>query len=145
MSASAADRPILEARDIRVVSGRARARRTPTTLRLAGGRVHVLLGPNGAGKSTLLRALNGLETAEGELRFDGRPVVSSADRLALRRHTAAVFQKAYLLDTTVQENVESGLRLRGVGGERPVAGLVMRSSCSVSPTARPAAGAPLGG
>ena len=84
-------------------------------LRLAGGRVHVLLGANGAGKSTLLRALNGLEAAEGELRFGGRPVVTAADRLALRRRTAAVFQKAYLLDTTVQGNVESGLRLRGVG------------------------------
>jgi tungstate transport system ATP-binding protein len=84
-------------------------------LSLHGGRVHVLLGANGAGKSTLLRALNGLEAAEGELRFGGRPVVSAADRLALRRRTAAVFQKAYLLDTTVQGNVESGLRLRGVG------------------------------
>jgi molybdopterin-binding protein len=88
---------------------------TADELRLEGGRVHVLLGANGAGKSTLLRALNGLEAAEGELRFGGRPVVTAADRLALRRRTAAVFQKAYLLDATVQGNVESGLRLRGVG------------------------------
>jgi tungstate transport system ATP-binding protein len=84
-------------------------------LSLSGGRVHVLLGANGAGKSTLLRALNGLEPAEGELSFDGRRIVTTADRLALRRRTAAVFQKAYLLDTTVAGNVESGLRLRGVG------------------------------
>ena len=115
MSASAAsDSPLLEARDLRVVrDGRVLA--AADDLRLAGGRVHVLLGANGAGKSTLLRALNGLEAAEGELRFGGRPVVTAADRLALRRRTAAVFQKAYLLDTTVQGNVESGLRLRGVG------------------------------
>ena len=115
MSASAAsDSPLLEARDLRVVRG-GRVLAAADDLRLAGGRVHVLLGANGAGKSTLLRALNGLEAAEGELRFGGRPVVTAADRLALRRRTAAVFQKAYLLDTTVQGNVESGLRLRGVG------------------------------
>jgi len=115
VSASAAsDRPLLEARDLRVVRG-GRVLAAADDLRLAGGRVHVLLGANGAGKSTLLRALNGLEAAEGELRFGGRPVVTGADRLALRRRTAAVFQKAYLLDTTVQGNVESGLRLRGVG------------------------------
>ena len=115
VSASAtSDRPLLEARYLRVVRG-GRVLAAADDLRLAGGRVHVLLGANGAGKSTLLRALNGLEAADGELRFVGRPVVTAADRLALRRRTAAVFQKAYLLDTTVQGNVESGLRLRGVG------------------------------
>jgi tungstate transport system ATP-binding protein len=79
------------------------------------GEVHVLLGANGAGKSTLLNALNGLESAEGELAFLGQAVRSSADRLALRRRTAAVFQRPHLLATTVRGNVESGLRLRGVG------------------------------
>jgi tungstate transport system ATP-binding protein len=83
-------------------------------LELYGGEVHVLLGPNGAGKSTLLRALNGLEPADGTLVFQGREVHTRADRLALRRSTAAVFQKPHLLNTTVQRNVESGLRLRGV-------------------------------
>jgi len=80
-------------------------------------KVHALLGPNGAGKTTLLRALNGLERADGELFFEGRPVRSGADRLRLRRHTAAVFQQAYLLATTVRGNVESGLSMRGVKGE----------------------------
>jgi tungstate transport system ATP-binding protein len=84
------------------------------TLELKAGQVHVLLGANGAGKSTLLKALNGLEPFEGELFFEGSLVRTAADRLALRRHTAAVFQKPYLLNTTVRRNVESGLRLRGV-------------------------------
>lgn len=83
-------------------------------LALHAGEVHVLLGPNGAGKSTLLRALNGLEQADGELVFDRRPVRTGADRLALRRSTAAVFQSPHLLNTTVRANVESGLRLRRV-------------------------------
>jgi tungstate transport system ATP-binding protein len=81
---------------------------------LMPGEVHVLLGANGAGKSTLLKALNGLEEAEGTLEFEGRRVESAAQRLALRRATAAVFQKPHLLGMSVWENVASGLRLRGV-------------------------------
>ena len=111
-AAAAGGGPVLRASDLSV-------RRGDTTLvavedlALYGGDVHVLLGPNGAGKSTLLHALNGLEPAEGRLHFADRPVLTRADRLALRRSTAAVFQKPHLLDTTVRANVESGLRLRG--------------------------------
>ena len=83
---------------------------------LEPGEVHVLLGPNGAGKTTLLRALNGLEPARGHLRFEGKEIQRAADRLRLRRRTAAVFQHAYLLSTTVRGNVEGALRLRGVRG-----------------------------
>ncbi len=104
---------MLEALGLRVVRG-GRVLAAADELSLHAGRVHVLLGANGAGKSTLLRALDGLEPAEGDLRFQGRDVATAAARLALRRRTAAVFQKAYLLNTTVLGNVESGLRLRGV-------------------------------
>ena len=86
-------------------------------LELCPGHTHVLLGPNGAGKSTLLRGLNGLEPAGGRLTFAGRPVRGEAGRRALRRATATVLQKPFLLSTTVRGNVESGLRLRGVRGE----------------------------
>jgi tungstate transport system ATP-binding protein len=103
---------LLQARGLRVVRG-GRVLAAADDLSLAAGSVHVLLGANGAGKSTLLRALNGLEPAAGELRFAGRLVGTAAERLALRRCTAAVFQNAYLLNTTVLGNVESGLRLRG--------------------------------
>jgi tungstate transport system ATP-binding protein len=113
LAGSAAAAPVLQARALRVVRG-GRALAEVDELALGRGEVHVLLGANGAGKSTLLKALNGLDEAEGELVFDGRPVVSGADRLALRRRTAAVFQRPYLLDTSVRGNVESGLRLRGV-------------------------------
>ena len=106
--------PVLEARALSVVrSGRTLVH--VDELSLAPGEVLVLLGANGAGKSTLLKALNGLERAVGTLEFQGRPVASTAARLALRRHTAAVFQKPYLLATRVRGNVESGLRLRGAG------------------------------
>ncbi|MEE4274737.1 MAG: ATP-binding cassette domain-containing protein, partial [Thermoleophilia bacterium] len=104
---------VLTARDLSVRRG-GRTLVAVDDLALHGGEVHVLLGPNGAGKSTLLHALNGLEQADGELVFAGRPVSSRRGRLALRRATAAVFQHPNLLNTTVHANVESGLRLRGV-------------------------------
>jgi len=101
------------ARDLRVVRGKRTLIRVHH-FEVGSGLVHVLLGPNGAGKSTLLKALNGLEQAEGTLEFEGRLVRGSAARLALRRRTAAVAQKPYLLSTSVLNNVASGLRFRGV-------------------------------
>ena len=95
------------------------------------GLVHVLLGPNGAGKSTLLKALNGLEQANGTLEFEGRPVQGAAARLALRRRTAAVAQKPYLLSRSVLDNAASGLRYRGVGSGRRVPWRRGRWTCSV--------------
>ena len=106
---------VLAARDLSVVRGD-KTLVTVERFAVAPGEVCVLLGPNGAGKTTLLRALNGLERADGDLEFEGRAVRSARDRLHLRRHTAAVFQQAYLLATTVRGNVESGLHMRGLRG-----------------------------
>ena len=113
MSAGAA---IIEGRDLGVA---ARGAELVHVERFAveSGEVHVVIGPNGAGKTTLLRALNGLIPASGELLFEGRPVRRGHDRLRLRRHTAAVMQVPYLLDTTVRGNVQSGLKPRGVSGD----------------------------
>ena len=114
MSSGPADAPVLVARDLRVMRG-GRPLVRVERFALAPGDVHVLLGANGAGKSTLLKALNGLEPADGVLEFQGNEVGSAVARLALRRGTAAVFQRPYLLATSVLDNVASGLRLRGVG------------------------------
>jgi tungstate transport system ATP-binding protein len=107
---------VLEAIGIEVVRG-GRTLVAVDRFELRAGTTHVLLGPNGAGKSTLLRVLNGLEPAAGRLVFEGGEVSSVGDRRALRCSTAAVFQKPYLLDTSVGANVESGLHARGVRGE----------------------------
>lgn len=80
---------------------------------VAPGEVVAVLGPNGAGKSTLLHALALLETpSRGTVLFEGTPVAPQA--LAVRRRMAVVFQEPLLLDTSVRDNVETGLRLRGV-------------------------------
>ena len=87
-------------------------------LDLHEGEVLGVLGPNGAGKSTLLQVLALLERpAEGEVRFEGAPVVGRV--LELRRRLAVIFQESLLLNRSVESNVALGLSLRGMPrGER---------------------------
>jgi ABC-type sulfate/molybdate transport systems ATPase subunit len=82
-------------------------------LDLERGQLLGVLGPNGSGKSTLASVLALLERpSRGEVVFDGAPVDWRGDILALRRRTAMVLQEPLLFDTTVFENVATGLRFR---------------------------------
>lgn len=67
----------------------------------AGERV-ALVGPNGSGKTTLLRVLNGLI----------EPSAGTVQRPAATRQTL-LFQRPYMMRTTVQRNVALALWLRG--------------------------------
>lgn len=70
-----------------------------------------LLGPSGCGKSTLLNAIAGFLPVSGSITADGQPVLAPGpDR-------GVVFQSSEVLFPwlTIRENVEYGLRLRGVG------------------------------
>jgi ABC-type sugar transport system ATPase subunit len=108
---------ILEVRGLRIRKGGEDLLDIPT-LAIAPGETLSLIGPNGAGKSTLLLALSGIEqSTAGELRFRGERVPSGTASLGYRRRIAMVFQEPLLFDTTVFENVASGLRLRGVARE----------------------------
>jgi len=108
---------LLEVRDLRISKGGADILDVPA-LTVAAGETLSLIGPNGAGKSTLLLALSGIERpAAGELLFRGDRVPSGPASLAYRRRVAMVFQEPLLFDTTVFENVASGLRLRGLARE----------------------------
>jgi molybdate transport system ATP-binding protein len=84
---------------------------------VADGEVLAVLGPNGAGKSTLLRALAGLlPPDEGRVVVDGATWDDGGTHLPPhRRALGVVFQDALLFPhLTVGENVEFGLRTRGV-------------------------------
>jgi spermidine/putrescine transport system ATP-binding protein len=71
------------------------------------------MGPSGCGKTTTLRMLAGLEApSEGEVRIDGRVM---NDVPAHERDTPLVWQSLALFPfLNVRENVEFGLRMRGV-------------------------------
>ncbi|HSV95671.1 MAG TPA: ABC transporter ATP-binding protein [Spirochaetota bacterium] len=105
--------PVLEVRDLRVVRGGAAILDVPG-FTLAAGEVVAVIGPNGAGKTTLLSAVLGLQkssgdgmVARGSLRFPGTPPH------VYRRGFSMVFQDPLLFNTTVYDNVASGLRFRG--------------------------------
>ena len=83
-------------------------------LAVESGQTLAVIGPNGAGKSTLLLALAGLlSPAEGGIRIQGQ-AIQSKNLLAHRRRIGLVLQDALLLDTSVFNNIASGLRFRGL-------------------------------
>ncbi len=73
------------------------------SLRIKAGERLALVGSNGSGKSTLLRTLNGLV----------RPVSGSFQR-DIEARQAMLFQRPYMLRTSVLNNVALGLWLAGV-------------------------------
>jgi tungstate transport system ATP-binding protein len=81
------------------------------------GEVLGIVGPNGAGKSTLLLTLARLlKPEQGEILFNGQQARVESDT-AYRRRIALVMQDPLLFDTSVFDNVASGLRFRGVAKE----------------------------
>ncbi len=79
---------------------------------LEDGQSISLMGPNGAGKSSLMLIMAALlEPTTGTITWFGK---KSKDQtlLDLRRRMAMVFQKPMMLDLSVMENVELGLKFR---------------------------------
>jgi tungstate transport system ATP-binding protein len=105
---------ILEARDLQVERAGSSVLEVPS-LRIAEGEVLSLIGPNGAGKSTLLLTLCSLQRrTRGIILFRGLAVGTDYPAFTFRRQVAMVFQEPLLFDTTVFDNVASGLRFRGL-------------------------------
>ncbi len=110
--------PLLEARDVRVVRGGDIILDIPF-LSVAEGEMLSLIGPNGAGKTTLLQVLSRLaKSSQGKIVFRGQQVAADRSAFHYRRKLAMVFQEPLLLDTTVFENVASGLKIRGMKGKQ---------------------------
>ena len=120
---------LLEARDVHVrFRGRhgAVARAVDgVDLEVRQGEVVALVGESGCGKTTLARTILGLERpAEGEVRFEGSPLVYRNDWLRrYRRKVQMVFQDptgALNPRQTIYEAVAEGLRIQNVSGSEAV-------------------------
>jgi tungstate transport system ATP-binding protein len=104
--------PILEVRDL-VVKRNGKKVLQLENLSVEEGETLAIIGPNGAGKSTLLLALArilGIE--QGQIIFQGSKI-NNKDDLNYRRKISLVLQAPLLLDTSVFNNVATGLRFRG--------------------------------
>jgi len=84
------------------------------SLEVGDGELLALLGPSGCGKTTLLRMIAGYETPDaGAVRIGGRDLTSAPPE---RRDLGMVFQSYALFPhLTALQNVEFGLKMRGVG------------------------------
>ena len=106
--------PILEAKSLEVKRSGVTLLDIPSLL-IYTGEILSLIGPNGAGKTTLLQTLSYLlKPFEGKIFFRGRKVEKNHSILEYRRKLAMVFQEPLLFDTTVFNNVASGLKIRGM-------------------------------
>ncbi|MBD3327483.1 ATP-binding cassette domain-containing protein [candidate division KSB3 bacterium] len=81
---------------------------------LAPGKIYCFYGPNGAGKTTLFEMLTLLRTPDqGRIVFQNREAYPSDDGVAaLRSQVTLVHQDPLLFDTSVERNIDYGLRLR---------------------------------
>lgn len=81
------------------------------SLQLHPGEIVVLTGENGSGKSTLLNLLLRFSTPQkGEIRLDGVNIEQIRLK-TYRQLVAAVSQDSYLFNASIEENIQSGLKL----------------------------------
>jgi branched-chain amino acid transport system ATP-binding protein len=79
------------------------------SLRVADGEAVSLIGPNGAGKTSLLRAISGLVSYGGEVRFEGRSIKGLPPHRILRAGIVHCPEAGELFaEMTVAENLELG-------------------------------------
>ncbi|MCT8977116.1 ATP-binding cassette domain-containing protein [Clostridium sp. CX1] len=82
-------------------------------LSFLGGKVYVVLGLNGSGKSTLLNCIAGINTLDrGSILYNGESRINS-----IRKNISIVTQSPYLFNSTVLENIISGLKYRKINKE----------------------------
>jgi branched-chain amino acid transport system ATP-binding protein len=83
------------------------------SLSVEEGSVVAMLGANGAGKTTTLRAISGMVTVAGSIRFAGRTISGMAPEEVARLGVAHVPEgRGTLAQLTVLENLEMGACLR---------------------------------
>jgi tungstate transport system ATP-binding protein len=97
-------RPVFALEDAAVRYGRGVHALQDLKLQIAAGERVALVGANGCGKSTLLRLLHGLVAPSSGARHCDEGLAQ-----------AMVFQRPYVMRTSVENNVALGLWLRGQG------------------------------
>lgn len=72
-------------------------------------KIYGIIGPNGAGKSSFLKIITGfVKPTSGEVYFQERIISEPQQNIAI------VWQKPYMLHTTVYKNLAYGLKIRGL-------------------------------
>lgn len=72
------------------------------------GIIYGVIGPNGAGKSTLLRVMTAMEKpAAGQVFWGGKLLLEPSTQIT------CMWQKPYLLASSVRDNLLYGLKIRG--------------------------------
>ncbi len=89
--------------------------------RVGRGEIIAIMGRNGMGKTTLMKAMMGIvPTREGKVDIDGTDVTQMKSFQRVRQGIAYVPQGRMIFSTmTVQENIETGLFVRGTPSVPP--------------------------
>ena len=91
---------------------------TVEVLEVRQGEIVALEGPNGSGKTTLLHLLAFLNIPrQGSVVFFGEQL-RTKNLLTFRRRIGLLLQNPYLFRTSVLSNIMSGLKIRGIRGDR---------------------------
>jgi branched-chain amino acid transport system ATP-binding protein len=97
--------PLLEVESLKAFYGQTQALHGVSFTLEAGG-ITALLGANGAGKTTTLRAICGMVAIDGQVRFDGKPIVGKATEAIVRMGVGHVPEGRGTFTTlTVEENL----------------------------------------
>lgn len=79
------------------------------TFNFEQNKIYGIIGPNGAGKSSFLKILTGfVKPTSGKVYFEDKIITEPQQNIAV------VWQKPYMLHTTVYKNIAYGLKIRGL-------------------------------
>jgi branched-chain amino acid transport system ATP-binding protein len=107
--------PLLELEDVHARYGPVQAL-GGVSLSVAEGEVVAVLGGNGAGKTTTLRAISGLVTTSGQVRFAGENIARAAPERVARAGIAHVPEgRGIFRELSVYENLRLGAYLHRGG------------------------------
>ncbi|OHD72171.1 MAG: hypothetical protein A2W19_14770 [Spirochaetes bacterium RBG_16_49_21] len=108
------NRPIIEIKNLLVRRNNRTLLQVPQ-LAFRSGTIVSVIGPNGAGKSTMLLSLMRLVIPDsGEILYRGQRILPGISIHRYRRKMSMVFQEPLLLNTSVYNNIASGLKIRGM-------------------------------